>query len=242
MTRTQLTALLFIWVFALSGCGLEGKRVNGNGRLTTETRSVADFRQLVVEGSMQVFLSQGPLAIARITAESNVQPYVTLTHEGDKLTVGFRRNLFLTTHQQIKVYLTVPDPDALGVTGSGSIITAGTLRSTDPVSLRLTGSGTITVNLHAPEVSAHLTGSGDIKAAGEIRALHASILGSGNLRAGNLKSETAQVKIAGSGNAYLFTSIKLHANILGSGNVYYQGDPALETSLLGSGRTIKKTD
>lgn len=242
MTATRLSAILLVLASSLLGCGLQRDSVRGNGHLTTETRSVADFSQLVVEGSMQVFLSQGPLAAARITAESNIQPYLTLTHEGDRLTVGFRDLLSVITTRPIQVYLTVPDPNALTVTGSGAITTTDTLQSTGKIALRLTGSGTITVDLHAPEVSCDLTGSGDITAAGETRALQVTILGSGNFRAARMKSETSRVKIAGSGDATLYTSIKLHADILGSGNLYYRGDPALETSIVGSGKAIKKTE
>lgn len=234
--------MLFTLISATPGCLYQGKTVSGDGRLTTETRSVGDFRHLVVEGDMQVILSQGALAAARITAESNIQPYITLTNTGDKLEVGFREHVSLAATRKIRVYLTAPDPEALTLTGSGEISGTDTLRSPKKMDLRLTGSGDIHVKLHAPEVSCDITGSGDILAAGDIRDLQVTIVGSGDYRGAQLKAESARVKIAGSGDATVFASIGLHASVLGSGNVYYLGDPAVETSLKGSGRVMKKTN
>ena len=234
--------MLFTMITAASGCLYQGKRVSGDGRVTTETRSVGDFRRLVVDGDMQVILSQGPLSAARITAESNIQPYITLTNQGDELTVGFRDYVSVAATQKIRVYLRVPDPEALTLTGSGEISGADTLASTRKIALKLTGSGDIDVKLHAPEVSCDITGSGDVLAAGDTRDLAVKIIGSGDYRGAGLRAESAQVKIAGSGNATLFASIGLHASVLGSGNVYYLGDPAVETSLKGSGKVMKKTN
>lgn len=242
MTTIRMSALLLLLAIAVSGCVFSGKRIKGNGRLTTETRSVADFEDLVLEGPMEVYLSQGSLEAARISAESNIQPYIKLEHRGDKLVVGFRNHISLSTTRQIKLYLSVPRLQQLNAVGSGTIKVQDTLKSDGKITLRITGSGNIELFMNAPELAADIIGSGNIEVGGDTREVSLNILGSGDFKGKDLKSETASVKIAGSGDATLFASIKLKSTILGSGDVYYLGDPSLETSTTGSGKVIQKVN
>ena len=62
------------------------------------------------------------------------------------------------------------------------------------------------------------------------------ILGSGDYLAGGLKSSTATLQVAGSGNSQVSASATLNVTILGSGDVAYSGDPTLNASITGSGK------
>jgi len=52
---------------------------------------------------------------------------------------------------------------------------------------------------------------------------------------GDLQSNSANVNIAGSGDARLWVTSSLSATILGSGDVLYYGSPTLSSSEVGSG-------
>jgi hypothetical protein len=66
------------------------------------------------------------------------------------------------------------------------------------------------------------------------------IAGSGNYRGGELKSKSAAITIAGSGNATLAVSDDLDVKILGDGSIQYIGDPRVTQSVLGSGSIHKR--
>lgn len=240
--HTTVAVLLLAWALGESGCVLDAKRVKGNGNETTETRAVGDFETLVVAGSMEVRLRQGPLEAARVTAESNIQPYITLERKEGKLVVGFRPHTSISTTRPVVVSLTAPAVTRLEALGSGRVAVEDTLQSVHDLSVRLAGSGDISLKMDAPALSADVIGSGSISVAGETRDLHLNILGSGDFKGSELKSEQARVRITGSGNASVYASVGLHTVILGSGNVYYQGDPTLESSRTGSGKVLPKAD
>jgi hypothetical protein len=85
-----------------------------------------------------------------------------------------------------------------------------------------------------------LRGSGDISTAGTADSQDILIGGSGAYHAPDLKSKTATITIAGSGDADLNATEKLNVTIAGSGSVTYTGDPTVTQHILGSG-TVKKT-
>lgn len=238
--KKYLSALaLAIFVLWASGCTYSGKTIRGNGNLTTERRQTGDFNTLVLAGSMEIYITQGPLDAVRIEAESNLQPYIKLTHKEDELVVGFQNNVRIASTRAIKVYITAPHIESLNLVGSGDIRITGTLRSNHKIKLRVAGSGDLDLAMNAPEVNADIVGSGNIGVSGETRNLQLNILGSGDFKGKELKSEQTDVRIAGSGNAWVYASIKLKTSVLGSGNIYYRGDPSMETSSAGSGSVIK---
>jgi len=97
------------------------------------------------------------------------------------------------------------------------------------------------MDVDAPQIEAEINGSGDIDLKGETKSFKGEIRGSGNVKAMDLKSEDATIKIYGSGNADIFASVKLDVHVAGSGDVHYKGDAQVSSSIAGSGR-VKKID
>ena len=58
---------------------------------------------------------------------------------------------------------------------------------------------------------------------------------SGDYLAGALKSDTAVVRVTGSGTCRVSVTGTLNASILGSGDVLYSGTPKVNASIAGSG-------
>jgi hypothetical protein len=118
--------------------------------------------------------------------------------------------------------------------GSGDI-TLGTL-SARVVTATIAGSGNIQVNtLTADKLSSKIAGSGDFTVDGKVTEQSAEILGSGDYQAAGLKSDTATLRVTGSGSARVTASATLNVNILGSGDVVYSGNPQTNVTIAGSG-------
>jgi hypothetical protein len=62
-----------------------------------------------------------------------------------------------------------------------------------------------------------------------------SIGGSGDVDLGHVRSDTARVSLAGSGDATLWVRNELSLSTAGSGDVNYYGDPRVSKSSVGSG-------
>ena len=213
--------------------------VRGNGNVIQEDRSVGAFQSVEGNGFMNIYLTQGPTTSVRLEGESNVLKYIETRVEGGKLIVGTLHDINLTTSHDLNVYVTLPKLTDVTLSGSGDIVGKNQLSSTDPIDVTLSGSGSATLDVDAPSVESTLNGSGKVTLQGQTKDLKVQIAGSADFFGNDLKSENAKVTIMGSGNAHVFSSVKLDVTIGGSGDVTYGGDPALSSNVYGSG-SLKK--
>lgn len=231
----------FSTTLMLNSCDVIGQnRVKGNGHVSKEERQVSSFHRVKVEGSMNVYLAQGPAKAAVIEAEDNIIPLVELIQEDGRLIVRLKRGYSISSHKDLNVYLTTSELDEVSLSGSGDIKLTDKFTSTSDVKVALSGSGNIRGEITAPAVKASISGSGDMDLKGETKDVNVSIAGSGNFRGENLLSENVEISIAGSGDADVYASVKLNAKIAGSGDVTYKGTPQVSSSVAGSGTVQKK--
>ena len=136
----------------------------------------------------------------------------------------------------ITVYVSMPLVRKLSVAGSGSIVGESTIYS-DRLTLELTGSGEIELDVETKQLGSIISGSGEIRLRGSAKAFQHTISGSGDLNAFNLETERSEIKITGSGNCELSASNRLDVLISGSGTVFYRGDPrTVSQEVSGSGK------
>lgn len=236
--RTFITTVLLLAILSFSSCRLSGKRVEGNGNVSTEQRTISNATKIKVLGSMDVYLTEGPTAV-RVEAEDNVIRYIITEVEDGWLEVKTRDHINLVTHAPVKVYISTPTINGISIAGSGNVMSDTRLKSDEKVGLRVSGSGDITLQVNAPGIDANIAGSGDINVSGETRDVKVKIAGSGNYKGGELKAENANVDIAGSGDAEIFADVRLSAKIIGSGNVAYKGNAEVNKKVVGSGDVSK---
>ncbi len=204
-----------------------------------EERNVSPFSAVSLNVSGTVYLEQGSPQRVRVEAsESTLEELITEVKDGTlvirlKNNYSFWRNF---NHGKIEVYVTVPNIDALSVSGSGSI-ESGNIKSRT-LDFKVSGSGDILVNnLDSKLVKANITGSGNIHLkGGSTDELSSTISGSGNLKAVNFQAANADLKVTGSGNCSLTARKSLKARVTGSGGISYKGSPQLDTNVTGSGR------
>lgn len=244
MNKSILFSFLVVFLLGVSSCR-NGffKTVHGNGVATTDNRYVKDFHRLEVQGFMNVFLIQGDEYNVRLEGESNVLPFIETFVDEGRLVVRVKRNININTSRELNVYVTSKFFSDVSLSGSGDVVANTKLTNDHGITFSLSGSGTVTAEVDAPEVLTELAGSGKLKLRGETAKLKVDIAGSGDYESPELKSEDAKIAIAGSGNAHVYASMKLDVEIAGSGDVYYgmTTNPAISTSIVGSG-SLKKED
>ncbi|HEY1164327.1 MAG TPA: head GIN domain-containing protein [Chitinophaga sp.] len=239
-TICLLASLFAISTISLTSCDVTGQnRVKGSGNVTKEERSVEAFKELSVRGSMDVYLTQGPSKAAVIEAEDNLIPLIEFEREGDKLIVREKRHTNIHATKPIRVYLTTPELENVGLAGSGNIKLENKFSNDSHMKVSVSGSGNFSGAINSPEVDANIAGSGNITVEGESRNLDVDIAGSGNFKGQQLLSEKAEVSIAGSGDANVHASVSLDAKIAGSGDVHYKGNPQINSKVAGSGSVRK---
>jgi len=232
--------LLPILVLFSSCRYVAGKRIRGNGNLKTETRSPGSFKSVSSHGSFNVYVSSGDQSV-KIEAEENLLPYIETYVDGYVLHVQEKDNFWLRPSREVKIFVSLPDFESIRSYGSGDIIGQSKITNSSKLELTVNGSANIKMDVDAPEIDAETNGSGDIDLKGSARSWDGEIHGSGNIKAMDLKSENATIKIYGSGDADVFADAKLDVHVAGSGDVRYKGNAQISSSIAGSGK-IRKVD
>jgi Putative auto-transporter adhesin, head GIN domain len=231
-----LTAALIILV---SSCRYHnGRRIRGNGREMTEQRSVSGFTGVETDGSINLVVSKGSYKVS-VKGDENLMQYVVTEVADNKLLVHFKSNVSFIDFNGITVYVSTPDINDFESHGSGNINGEGIITGGNKMSVKIFGSGDISLELDCPNIESEIHGSGNIALSGETKDFSCAIHGSGDLRASGLKSENAKVAIHGSGEAEVFASESLDAEISASGDIHYKGDPKITSSVHGSGEVSK---
>jgi hypothetical protein len=236
----KLIALLLLGSLLTSSCGFRGKRVRGNGNIKTDQRNVSGFQAVQSNGDFDVYVSTGPESV-KIEGEDNLLPYIETSVEGGLLKISTKSGYWLKSERGVKVYVSAPQYSKIESNGAGDIIGQSKITGSSKLELEVNGSADIKAEVDAPEVSAHLRGSGDATLSGETKTFSSEILGSGNIKAFDLKSEETNVKIVGSGDADVYSSVKLDVSVAGSGDVRYKGGAQVNSHIAGSGG-VKKLD
>ena len=227
-------------VFFSSCRFVTGQRIRGNGNVRTETRSPGNFKSVASHGSFDVFISSGEQAV-KIEAEDNLLPYIETYVEGYTLHVETKDNYWLRPGRKVKIFVSSPDYESIRSYGSGDIIGESKITNSSKLELGVNGSANIKMDINAPEINTETNGSGDIFLKGETKSFEGEIHGSGNIKALDLRSNDATIKIYGSGDADVFVNGKLDVHVAGSGDVNYKGNAQISSSIAGSGR-VKKVE
>ena len=230
--RTKLAAAIILIAFILTGIQVRAEEQN---------RKVDPFSEISLRIGAKVHLEQGAKQNLEIVAKSSTLDEIITEVKDGKLIIRFpNKDYFWKTFQpgEVIIYITTPEINGLGVSGSGDIIAENEIK-TKILDLGVSGSGNIRLSeLSAERVKSSISGSGDIVLAGKEAAqdLSVAISGSGNFKGFDYSADDVSVKIAGSGNVDIEANKNLYVRLAGSGNVTYKGRPMIDQSIAGSGK------
>lgn len=221
-------------LFMLSSCSF----VIAQRGITSEERTVSTFKGVVTGGSEDLYVTQGSEQKVRIEAEENIIKNIETNVRNGVLYIEHKDRYF-SSHEQIKVYVTMKEIHGLKLTGSGNIIGETPIK-TEELELGISGSGNIKLDVTATEINTGISGSGDIDLSGKTSDHNFKISGSGKIDAMDLKAENCAIQISGAGDAKINVSKKLDVKISGSGSVQYSGNPdKVNSNVSGSGSVQK---
>lgn len=219
-----LTLLLVVVVVLVarsgqhSGSSGSGNVVEGSGTAATEIREVAPFTSVDLASANNVSIRIGPVQSVSVRADDNLTELVTTEVLAGELVIDNNDNFRTETPMSVEV--TVPQLNAVTMSGSGTLTVQG---------------------VRAETLTVHLPGSGIIRVSGAADRLRTTLEGSGELQLNNLIAAQATAVVSGSGLIRLYASEALHATVSGTGTISYKGNPNEVTkSVTGSGAIIEQ--
>jgi hypothetical protein len=229
----RASALAASWAVVLAAT------LAGPAQAATETRSVANFDEVVLAVPGEVSIEQGPRETLTLEAEPAVLRKITTEIHGRRLLIGLAPGR-IETQQPIRMKLGVRTLRAFESRTAGAT-SIGPL-SSDALALALAGGGSIRLDRleNARSLDVRITGAGEVAVGGgKAMAQKVAITGMGTYSAPKLVSERAEVAIDGNGEVQLAASNTLAVRIGGVGHVRYHGNPAVTRSIQGIGSIEK---
>lgn len=206
-----------------------------------ETRQVSGFNGIASGASFAVHVKIDGTESLRIKAEPQALKMIETVVEHGILEIRIPRDYDWSTRNlgHVDIYISAKSLSSLSLGGSGSITVEGVVKG-ENVRVSIGGSGAISSAVESTSLRVSIAGSGTVTLHGSATRADISISGSGDLKAGELKVDTAEIGIAGSGNCRLEVEKTISAHIAGSGNVLYTGNATVtHVSSAGSGRVTR---
>jgi opacity protein-like surface antigen len=188
-----------------------------------ETRNVDTFTKLSFRAAGKLYLRQGTPQKVELEGRKDVLAKIETEVSGGKLVIGTADKWTRWNRHdddEIIVYITVENLDAVGVSGSGDLIAQTKLTGND-FDLKVSGSGTLEAEVEATgAIQADVSGSGRIDLKGKSRNFESSISGSGKVMLAATIAERAEFQVSGSGRVTASGTAKdVRSTISGSGSI-----------------------
>lgn len=235
--KKPILLLVALLSFTLSYGQWGNKKIKGNGKVTTITRTTSDYDGVSCAGSFDYILVAGKEGKITIEGEENLLEYIITEVKNNQLVVKTKKNINLktSTNKTIKVTIPFKDISSVSLAGSGDLYNKDKIKASK-LTVALAGSGDVIIDVEADTVKGAISGSGDLTLKGRTESLNAAVSGSGDFHGFNLESNHTNVAVAGSGDAEVVSRKSLKARVSGSGDIEYKGNPEKEdTKVAGSG-------
>jgi hypothetical protein len=191
---------------------------------TRETRNVETFTKISFRVPGKLYLRQGSPQKVEIEGKKDILAEIEIEVEGSKLVIGKEGKWFDWDNwkdgDDVNVYITVKDIEAISVSGSGDLI-GETKIIASSLDLNVSGSGSLKIDADASgDVEADVSGSGNIDLKGKCRNYKSSVSGSGKVLLAVAISNVADFGVSGSGRIVASGSAqRVKTSISGSGKV-----------------------
>jgi hypothetical protein len=211
-----------------------------NSSAQTVTRNVSGYTGVSCGGPFNVFIKIDGTESIKLDVDANVVNDIKTEVENGVLKVEFKdhwrnhRNI-----QRANIYITAKTLAYLGNSGSGNTTVDGVM-SAQNARVALSGSGNIKTAVKSSTLDLSISGSGSIDIKGSAGTADIHIAGSGEVNGKDLKTQTVEARISGSGSVNIIADKTVSASIAGSGSVLYSGNATTGTThYAGSGRVNK---
>jgi hypothetical protein len=224
MSKVYVIGIFSTFLLLLSACNFSELDdvfdKKGSHAVQGGNKTLDPFESLIISGGVQAFIQKGEKQSIKIKGNKDHITNLKMSVENGVATFLLENTMY--DHDELTLYITLPNIKEVSVNGSGLIRIEG-FEKLKYLVAEINGSGDIVLD-ETSSVKGKLT---------------VAINGSGDFSGLNAKVQYAEVDISGSGEVSVFPKEHLRIEINGSGDVKYMGNPKVETDINGSGDVIK---
>lgn len=203
-------------------------------------RTLPDFDQITVSGSVDVYLTQGNGNTYLVEASEDQMEALTVQVNNGKLEIKDQMKINWKGNKGvIKVYVTFKDISALTSSGSTNVYSEKPL-DFNHLSIRSSGASDIKLSVNAMSLEVNSSGGSDVVLVGRTNSINIRASGGSDVRAKDLQAKVADVSSSGGSDVYITVSDELSAKASGGSDVIYYGNPVLKNISSSGGSDITK--
>ncbi len=206
---------------------LTGQRVKGDGNVVKETREVAPFNSMKIEGIFNVFLHQDGQEKAVIETDKNLLPYIVVKTVDGQLLLSWRKDISISKSTKMRIDVSLKDLKQLDIEGIGKVETVGAI-NVDELNLNISGVGKTKLELNTDKLVANINAVGAVDLSGRAENASLDIEGVGKVSAEDLVCKRLVLENSGVGKVSVHATQFLHIDSDGIGKVSYTGNPEIK--------------
>jgi hypothetical protein len=235
----KMTTAILVTAVALGSVSCK-KDVVGDGPITTQTRTTANFTAIDLQMNGNVYYTKSATTKVEVTAKESIHGMLETKVVDNRLVIRYHNGKTYDADETLRINVYAPQMNSLMLNTSGSIIANSDLQE-EFIYLRSSGSGSIYLHkVISTQLEAEASGSGQITATGgtTVREKLKSDA-SGKIDLSAVAAEQVNAHTKGSGDIKVKVSGYLDASIDGSGSIYFSGYPQIATHISGSGHLVR---
>jgi hypothetical protein len=178
--------------------------IDGSGVARTETRAVAGFTDVDLQGHATLQIVVGKDASVTVSGDDNLVPLVETIVRDKMLVIGWKGKRSGDAKLPLVVRVTVPTLMSTLVSGAGAATIVG---------------------VAGASFFANVTGAGSLTVSGTVTAFNAGLSGAGSIDAEKLAAKIVAVNVSGAGSVVVAPEDALDARVSGVGSIRYVGEP-----------------
>ncbi|MEI6122043.1 MAG: DUF2807 domain-containing protein [Bacteroidota bacterium] len=233
-TYKLLTATFIAMTFLMAP---NAKAQKASGNVITREIQIGDFTGINVSDPIDYIVSQSDKNLIKIETDDNLFDNIKTEVKGGILYIDANSALGAT---KLNVYILVKDLKNIKITAAASIRSDNTLKSSN-LQIDASGAADVKLDVEVTNLVTDASGAASVKLSGTAQNHNIRASGASDLKAENLKTKTAQVKISGASNAKIDVKDKVTASVSGAADLKYVNKPAL-IDLIESGDVIPNMD
>jgi len=212
------SVLLFVLMLLASGCHYRiHDEVAGSGVRQAQKRDLPAFTSISTEGAFDVdVVCQKPQSV-EVEGDDNILPLITTEVSDNVLHIRNLRGY--STHDSIRVKITVPNLDGLSASGAGKIDISG---------------------LKNNKFEVDMSGAPSVKVSGDTKVVDIDTSGAGKIDAHKLRASRAIVDSKGVSRVEVYATEELNVTVSGPSHVIYEGNPTINKTVHGPGSVEKR--
>lgn len=194
--------------FLFGSCDEDSLCLRGSGQTQEYTLQLEAFDEVDLSGPVDLRIIQGPVQALQVIAEPEMYSALEYRVRNGVLKIGYEGNVrcFETMHG-VWIKITVPDLEAVSVSGESKIVSVGDL------------------DLDILEIT--ISGKGDVDLSGAIADQHFDASGLLEVRNFDVQSNTVSIEISGKADIDVVVQGTLDIDVSGEATIRYKGTPQI---------------